>query len=91
MAYFLLESGTHEFPEEVQKWMHCNPQLAATFAAQLAATLLGVSIALVGGIIVYGGLKVFFGIRLNAEEQYMSADLAIHKISSTPTAAARDD
>lgn len=56
-----------------------------------AGTLLGLSIALVGGIIVYGGLKEFSGIRLNAEEQYMSADLAIHKISSTPTAAAGDD
>jgi Amt family ammonium transporter len=62
-----------------------------TFAAQVAGTLLGVIVAMVGGIIVYGGLKAFSGIRLNAEDEYMGADLAVHKISSTPTGSAAGD
>ena len=57
-----------------------------TFAAQLAGTLLGVAIALVAGFIVYGGLKVVMGIRLEAEEEFEGADLSIHKISATPGA-----
>lgn len=48
----------------------------------------GVAVALIGGIVVYGGLKAFSGIRLNAEEEYMGADLAIHKISATSTGSA---
>lgn len=59
-----------------------------TLMAQFAGTLLGVAVALIGGIVVYGGLKAFAGIRLNAEDEYMGADLAIHKISATPTGSA---
>jgi Amt family ammonium transporter len=59
-----------------------------TLMAQVAGTLLGVTVALIGGIVVYGGLKAFAGIRLNAEDEYMGADLAIHKISATPTGSA---
>ncbi|PKO92174.1 MAG: ammonium transporter [Betaproteobacteria bacterium HGW-Betaproteobacteria-1] len=62
-----------------------------TLMAQVAGTLLGVTVALIGGIVVYGGLKAFAGIRLNAEDEYMGADLAIHKISSTPTGSAAGD
>jgi len=62
-----------------------------TLMAQVAGTLLGVTVALLGGIVVYGGLKTFAGIRLNAEDEYMGADLAIHKISSTPTGSAAGD
>lgn len=62
-----------------------------TLAAQVAGTLFGVAVALIGGIVVYGGLKAFSGIRLNAEEEYMGADLAIHKISATPTGSAAGD
>jgi ammonium transporter, Amt family len=57
-----------------------------TFAAQLAGTLMGVSVALMGGGLVYGGLKLMTGIRMTAEDEYMGADLAIHKIASTPSA-----
>lgn len=53
-----------------------------TFAAQLAGTLIGVGIALVGGFAVYGLLKAIVGIRLTQEEEYQGADLAIHKIAS---------
>ncbi len=54
-----------------------------SFMSQLIGTSLAVLIALSGGFIVYGALKHLFGIRLNAEEEYESADLSIHKISST--------
>ncbi|MDH5777808.1 MAG: ammonium transporter [Gammaproteobacteria bacterium] len=53
-----------------------------TFMAQLAGTLIGVAIALVGGFAVYGGLKAIMGIRLSKEEEYEGADLSIHKIES---------
>lgn len=52
--------------------------------SQLAGTLLGVTIAFVGGYIVYGLLKYFMGLRLSEEEEYNGADLTIHRISSTP-------
>jgi Amt family ammonium transporter len=54
-----------------------------SFAAQLVGTLAGVGIALVGGAIVYGGLKYAIGIRLGGEEEFQGADLSIHRISST--------
>ncbi len=52
--------------------------------AQLLGTLLGVAWALVGGLVVYGVLKVVTGLRLSAEEEYDGADLSIHRIGSTP-------
>jgi ammonium transporter, Amt family len=57
-----------------------------TFAAQLAGTVMGIAVALIGGGLVYGLLKVMSGIRMTAEDEYMGADLAIHKIASTPSA-----
>ena len=53
-----------------------------TFMAQLAGTIMGITIATAGGFIVYGGLKVMTGIRLSKEEEYQGADLSIHKISA---------
>jgi ammonium transporter, Amt family len=55
-----------------------------SFMAQLVGTLLGIVIALIGGFVVYGGLKAAVGIRLDPEEEYEGADLTIHKITSTP-------
>jgi ammonium transporter, Amt family len=55
-----------------------------SFMSQLIGTLMGVSIALAGGFIVYGILKLTVGIRLGEEEEYRGADLSIHKISATP-------
>ncbi len=55
-----------------------------SLSAQLIGTLLGIGIALVGGFVIYGGLKAAIGIRLDQEEEFMGADLAIHKISATP-------
>jgi Amt family ammonium transporter len=52
--------------------------------AQLAGTVLGVVIALVGGAVVYGLLKGSVGIRLDPEDEFNGADLSIHKITATP-------
>jgi len=52
--------------------------------AQAAGTALGIAVACAGGAIVYGALKAFVGLRLDAEQEYNGADLSIHKISSTP-------
>ena len=54
-----------------------------TFLSQLLGTGLGVAIALLGGAVVYGGLKQLFGLRLTPEEEYEGADLTVHKISAT--------
>jgi Amt family ammonium transporter len=55
-----------------------------SFMSQLIGTLLGVLVAVVGGLIVYGALKLAVGIRLDAEEEFNGADLSVHKISSQP-------
>ncbi|OUR64410.1 ammonium transporter [Methylophaga sp. 42_25_T18] len=55
-----------------------------SFTSQVIGTALGVAIAFSGGLIVYGILKKFIGIRLTQEEEHDGADLSIHKISSTP-------
>jgi Amt family ammonium transporter len=54
-----------------------------SFTSQLLGTAVGVTVALVGGFIVYGALKQLVGIRLTAEEEYDGADLTVHKIPST--------
>ncbi len=53
-------------------------------SAQLIGTALGVVIALVGGFVLYGLLKIALGIRLDREEEFNGSDLSIHKISATP-------
>ena len=55
-----------------------------SLAAQFAGTLLGIAVALVGGVIVYGVLRATVGLRLDAEAEFNGADLSIHKISATP-------
>jgi len=55
-----------------------------SLGAQVMGTVLGVSWALLGGLVVYGGLKAVVGLRLGAEEEYEGADLSIHKIGATP-------
>ena len=54
-----------------------------SFMAQVAGTLLGIAIAVIGALIVYGTLKWLVGLRLEAEQEFMGADLSIHKISAT--------
>ena len=55
-----------------------------TFMSQLIGTLMGIAIAVVGALIVYGGIKAMVGLRLSQEEEFTGADLSIHKISATP-------
>ena len=55
-----------------------------SFGAQLIGTAMGITWALVGGIVVYGLLKNTMGLRLSQEEEFEGADLSIHKIGSTP-------
>ncbi len=52
------------------------------FMPQLIGTTIGIAIALVGGFITYGILKLVMGLRLTQEEEYQGADLSIHKIAS---------
>jgi Amt family ammonium transporter len=54
-----------------------------SFMAQAAGTMLGIAVAVLGALIVYGTLKALVGIRLTPEDEFMGADLSIHKISST--------
>ena len=55
-----------------------------SLSAQLAGTLLGIAVAVTGALLVYGSLKVMFGIRLDAEQEFEGSDLSIHKIGATP-------
>ncbi len=53
-----------------------------SLASQLIGTGLGVLVALAGGAVVYGLLKVTLGLRLTQEEEYQGADMSIHRISA---------
>jgi Amt family ammonium transporter len=55
-----------------------------SLVSQLAGTLLGITVAGLGGWAVYGILKATVGLRLDAEQEYDGADLSIHRISATP-------
>ena len=53
-----------------------------SLASQLLGSLAGLLVALGGGLLVYGLLKVSMGLRLSQEEEYYGADLSIHKIGA---------
>lgn len=55
-----------------------------SMAAQLAGTGLGVIVAVAGGLVVYGTLKLLVGIRLEPEQEFRGADLSVHRISASP-------
>ena len=55
-----------------------------SLTAQLIGTATGVVIALIGGIAVYGLLKLTLGLRMDPEDEYAGADLSIHHVSATP-------
>ncbi|MDH5302425.1 MAG: ammonium transporter [Gammaproteobacteria bacterium] len=55
-----------------------------SFMSQLVGTLTGIVIAFVGGFLVYGALKLAFGLRLSKEEEFEGADISIHKVSAEP-------
>lgn len=52
--------------------------------AQLLGTLLGIVVAVVGGLIAYGGLQLLMGLRLDPQQEFIGADISIHGVSSTP-------
>ena len=52
--------------------------------AQLIGTALGIAWAFGGGLGVYGLLRATMGLRLSQEDEFIGADLAIHKIGATP-------
>ena len=53
--------------------------------AQIIGTLAGITVALVGGVIVYGLVSKLCKIRLSEDEEFQGADISIHKIGSTNT------
>ncbi len=55
-----------------------------TFGGQLAGTLIGVVVAFGGGLAIYGAIKALMGLRLSQEEEYLGADLSIHRITAQP-------
>jgi Amt family ammonium transporter len=54
------------------------------FMPQLIMTGLAIVVALAGGLLVYGVLKMAMGLRLDQEDEYQGADLSIHRITATP-------
>jgi Amt family ammonium transporter len=55
-----------------------------TFASQFAGSVLGAAFGFVAGMIIYGALNAFMGLRLSPEEERRGADIAIHKIGANP-------
>lgn len=55
-----------------------------SFASQLVGSLIGIGYATIAGFVVYGILKSTMGIRLNEDEEFIGADLAIHKVGAYP-------
>ena len=55
-----------------------------SLAAQLLGTLGAVAWGFASGLVVYGLLRRFVGLRLTQEEEFEGADLSIHRIGATP-------
>lgn len=53
-----------------------------SLSVQILGTLMGISVALVGAVLVYGAIHKASGLRLSEEDEFNGADLAIHKISA---------
>ncbi|MFP2770225.1 ammonium transporter [Oceanisphaera sp. KMM 10153] len=54
-----------------------------SIVSQLLGTGAGILVALLGGLLVYGSIRLLVGIRLSDEEEFNGADLSIHKIAAT--------
>ena len=63
-----------------QQWL--GGMGGVSLISQFLGTVLAIVIALAGGFLVYGLLKVLMGIRLTEEEEFNGADLSIHRISA---------
>jgi ammonium transporter, Amt family len=53
-----------------------------SFTAQLIGTVTGIAVALAGGLLIYGILKVVMGLRLDQEQEFAGADLSLHNITA---------
>ncbi len=51
--------------------------------AQLMGTALGIAWAFAAGLAVYGAIRATMGLRMSQEDEFVGADLAIHKIGAT--------
>lgn len=63
-----------------QQWL--GGMGGVSLISQLFGTVLAILIALAGGFLIYGVLKLLMGIRLSQEEEFNGADLSIHRISA---------
>lgn len=52
--------------------------------SQIIGILIGITIAFVGGYIVYKLVNMFSPVRMSDEDQYQGADLSIHRIHANP-------
>ena len=55
-----------------------------SLGAQLAGTMLGIGVAVIGGYLVFALVKAMMGLRLDPEDEFNGADLTVHRISATP-------
>ncbi len=55
-----------------------------SLASQVLGTLGAVAWGFASGLVVYGLLRRFVGLRLTQEEEFEGADLSIHRIGATP-------
>jgi Amt family ammonium transporter len=51
--------------------------------AQLIGTGIGIAWAFGAGLLVYGAIRATVGLRMTQEDEFVGADLAIHKIGAT--------
>jgi Amt family ammonium transporter len=65
-----------------QKWL--GGIGGVSFLSQLGGTLLAILFALVSGFLVYGLLHKTVGIRMNEDDEFAGADLAIHHTGAYP-------
>ncbi len=67
----------------LQRWLaHSFGASFHDFAGSVVVHAMGGWIALAGGFLIYGVLKLLMGIRLSQEEEFNGADLSIHRISA---------
>ncbi|MBC7609132.1 MAG: ammonium transporter [Polaromonas sp.] len=55
-----------------------------SLGAQFIGSAMGVSWALLSGLVIYGMLKATIGLRMSQEDEFEGADLSIHRIGATP-------
>jgi Amt family ammonium transporter len=51
--------------------------------SQIIGAIAGVTVAFVGGLIVYGAVNAISGLRLSEEEEFNGADISVHRIGAT--------